>query len=162
VAKAAPESSEALSPDEWLGRLGADEGAPTFEGAKRVVDWFKSKGCDVGPTASQDAFYIRELTDDGKFAYPFFIRRSSDGRLETSLQYLQTRLAFAPGEDRRRLHERLRALPKLDVRSTGGLTGWPSFDVAKLLDDEAWEAFQAYADEVLERARSAEASGEPQ
>jgi hypothetical protein len=162
TAKAAPESSEALSPDEWLEQLGADQGAPTLEAAKRVVDWFRSKGCDVGPTASQDAFYIRELTDDGKFAYPFFIRRSSGGRLETSLQYLQTRPAFASEEDRRRLHERLRALPKLDVRSTGRLTGWPSFDVAKLLDDEAWEAFQAYADEVLQRAKSAEAGGDAQ
>ena len=159
--KAAPESSEALSPDEWLEQLGADHGASTLEGAKRALDWFVSKGCEVGLTATQDAFYIRETTDEGKYAYPFFIRRSSGGRFETSLLYLKARPAYSDEEDRRQLHTRLRSLPKLDVRSTGKLTGWPSFDVAKLLDDDVWIAFQAYASEVLDRARLAEVDGKP-
>jgi len=152
--KAGPESSEALSPDEWLERLGAEQGASTLEAARRAVDWFRSKGCEVGPTASQDAFLIREATDDGKFAYPFFIRRSSGGRLETSLQYLQARPAFAAEDARRQAHEKLKAIPNLELRTTGRLTGWPSFPVTRLLNDGVWMAFKDYAEWILQRAKS--------
>ncbi len=156
AAKAPPESSEALSPDEWLDQLGTEQGTATLQATRRAIDWFKTKGCEVGPTASQDAFYIREVTNDGKLAYPFFIRRSTGGRFETSLQYLKTRPGFASEENRRLLHERLTSLPGLEVRSSGRLTGWPSFEVARLLDDKAWRAFQAYAEDVLARAKLAE------
>lgn len=158
--KAAPQSSEALSPDEWLERLGADVGQETLQGARRVIEWARENGCEAGPTVSQDAFYIRVTTDDGKLAYPFFIRRSSGGRLETSLQNLKSRPAFATEDSRRQVNERLATMPNIDLRTTGHVRGWPSFSVARLTNDQVWNSFKDYASWVLGRAKLDSASAQ--
>lgn len=151
--KAGPMSSEALSADEWLERLGKEQGSATLEGALRAVEWFKSQNCEVGPTESQDAFYIRETTDDGKFAYPFFIRRSTGGRFEVSFQYLQARPGFSSEASRKAAHDKLKAITGLDLRTTNRLTGWPSFPVSRLVNDAVWAAFRGYAEWVLRQAK---------
>jgi len=114
----------------------------------------RSQGCELEPTVSQDAFSIQVRTNDGKFVYPFFIRRSSGARFETSLQYLKVRPAFESEESRQELHDRLKAIPGIELRTTNKLTGWPSFPVANLVNDVAWSGFTDYAKWVLERAKA--------
>jgi hypothetical protein len=151
--KAVGGQSDIHTTEDWLERLAQEHGDEAYRGAVRAIDWFRSRGSDVGPTASGDAVYLKSIGDDGKEVWPFFIRHSTGGRLEMSLQYLRYRPRFASDEAREAALRGLQALPGLDVKSTGRLTGWPSFAVSGLLDDAAWEAFTTFASSIVDAAK---------
>lgn len=153
TAKAVSGLSGITTTDDWLMRLSQEYGDETFRAAVRTIDWFRNQGSDVGPTATGDALYLKSIGDDGKEVWPFFIRHSTGGRLEMSLQYLKYRPRFASDEARGVALNGFRALPILDFKSTGRLTGWPSFKITSLLDDAAWRGFTDFASSVLEAAK---------
>ena len=152
--KAVSGSGRKLSLDEWLDELAANHGEEVSEAASRALDWFRSEGCRIAPTVSGDALSVSVSCEDGKTAWPFFIR--SNAALETCLQYLRYRPAFSPEEARQELLDSLHQLPNIILSSTGKLTGWPHFPVIDLRNDEAWQAFIGLAADVLTKARKGE------
>ncbi len=142
-----------MSLEEWLSVLAEKHGADARRGAEKAVAWFGSVGAEVGVSKSNDSIFVRRETDDGKWAWCFFIR--SNARLETALIYLQYRPAFASPEARKALLQDLLAAKALKAASTGSLTGTPSFPVTELLSDDAWNAFQRIGQRVIADAQRA-------
>lgn len=142
---------ERLSTDQWLERLGQEQGADALNGARRAIKWFEAQECKVEPTASQDAIHVGAMASDGRQAWPFFIRRNAG--LEISLQNLAKLDAFASDTARQTLVDRLQATADLSFKFSGNLTGWPSFPTSELLDNEAWKRFCDVATWVLQSLR---------
>ena len=150
--KAISATPERLTVDEWLAGLGERHGAEAREGAERAVRWLRDQNCTVDPTKAQDSLSATVLTEDGATAWPFFIRTT--GKIETCLQYLRYRPAFASDDARQEVLDRLRRLPGVEI-TTQKLTGWPAFPVAELLRDDLWDQFVAFAGWVIDQARKA-------
>ena len=82
--------------------------------ARRLLDWYRAQGAEVGMTDSQDAMFARLKRPDGKPTWPFFVRRSS-GKAEISLQYLKDNPAFAAENARTAILDQMRSLPGVPV-----------------------------------------------
>lgn len=141
--------------DDWVARLESVHGEAAARGAQRAADWFRTKGCEVTPTVSGDAIAVKVPGDDGRPAWPFFIRHSSGGRVELALGYLKNRTAFASDDSRKAALERLRSLTGISLRSTDSLTGYPSFPASNLLSEDAWTGFAEFAASVVDQAKRA-------
>jgi hypothetical protein len=150
ITKSVSAPTELLSVEDWLARLAAAHGTRASDGAVRIAEWFRAQGYEVGTMGSNDKLYVRIPTDDGKFAWPFFLR--SNGRLVTPLYYLKDRPAFETDEARKALLERFRALPGVDV-STTKLTGWVSIPASEMLRDELWRAWIDLATWIIAGAK---------
>jgi hypothetical protein len=149
--KSVTDSGPRLTIEEWLAALEQDHGHDTLRGTKRALAWFAEQGAEIAVSRSQDSISIKLETDDGKRAWPFFIR--SNGRLETALGYLQNRPAYASESARKALLEQLLQARQLEVVSRGSIAGFPTFAVARLADNAAWGEFRQIAEQVLQAAR---------
>lgn len=138
--------------EEWLERLRVRCGDDTREGAAKAVGIFQSLGCEVAPTSSKDALYVKVVAGDGKPGWPFFIRHSVGGRIELALAYLKNRPAFADDASRREALQKFQAIQGLEVRSTEKLNGYPSFAAAVLLGEANRKAFADFASWVVKKA----------
>lgn len=128
-----------VSEDDWLASLLDTKGSAVEAIARRLLDWFRTNGFEVGVTNSGDSMTATVVRPDGKVSYPFFIRRST-GRLETSLQYLQFVPAYA-GEDKRRdLLASLKSVTQ-ELIATPKLTGWPAIPLVALQEENTLERF---------------------
>jgi hypothetical protein len=141
--------AEPITEQEWLQDLAARKGQGALRGAEKAIAWFRENGFLVEPTKSQDALVAQIARSDGKPAWPFFIRRST-GRLDTALQNLVNVPGFASEDSRKRILDRIKALPTNSVRATDKLNGWPSIALDELLRDETRLAFESIASEVKE------------
>lgn len=142
-----------IDTEEWLVRLSETCGSDKAEAARKLVDWHRRSGGNAAPTASQDSLSLNIATDDGKTAWPFFVRLSSGGRLELSLSYLRSRPRFDTDEKRLALLEKFVAVRPEGLKNTGHARGWPSFPVEQLLDDRVWASFAELASWVYAQAK---------
>lgn len=132
-----------ISVDEWMTTLATQHGEVAAANAGQLVDWFASSGFEIGMTDTQDALFSRLGQPNGRFIWPFFIRRST-GKVETSLQYLKIHPAFESEAARADLLEKMKALPGQTVTTTK-TTGWPSIPLSALSDQRVWEGFTQVA-----------------
>jgi len=146
-AKRVTSELEPITKEEWLDRFQQKHGEDARKAASRVIDWAVAKGCSVGPSKTQDSFSISVPTAEGKTAWPFFIRHSN-GRFETSLQYLQYRPAFSSEEARQEILNKLNTLPGVTL-STQKPTGWPGFPAEQFVEDDAWKSFEPIAEWIM-------------
>ena len=158
TAKAVQAPKPALSNAQWLADLAAGKGKAAELGARKALDWFQSQCFVLGMTSSQDSMFARLTRPDGKPAWPFFVRLSN-GKLETSLQYLKECPAFADDASRLDILDRLKALPGLQITTTKA-TGWPAIPLADLERPEVWEGFKGIALDLKDRVTSVAATGE--
>jgi hypothetical protein len=141
-----------IDEEEWLAALAEAKGGPAGDMARKLLDWYRAQGAEVGMTESQDAMYARLTRPDGKPTWPFFVRRSN-GKAEIALQYLKENPAFAGDEARAAILEQMKALPGVSVATTK-LTGWPAASLEALARPEVWSAFEAVAKSIIERNRA--------
>jgi hypothetical protein len=120
-----------------IAELANRKGQKVLQGAERAIVWFRENDFLVEATRSQDALVAQDTRADGKSAWPFFIRRST-GRLETALGYLMYVPAFKSDEARKKVLDRIRALPTNSIKATEKLNGFPSIALEELLKDELW------------------------
>ena len=149
TSKSVDARGEKLTEEEWLDDLADRHGADARRGAEKIIDWFRSLGVDASITRSQDAIGIRLPRPEANPLWVFYVRRSS-GRLETSLQNLAASTAFSSDEARSGLLERIRGLPSTTLNVSDKLTGWPSIELAELLQNELWAAFTQMASDIRE------------
>jgi hypothetical protein len=141
-----------MDEEQWLAELAEGRGETPAQMARKLLDWYRAQGAEVGMTASQDAMYARLTRPDGKATWPFFVRKSN-GKAEIALQYLKENPAFASDEARAAILDQMKALPGAPV-STTKLTGWPAAPLDALDRPEVWNAFEAILKGVIERNRS--------
>lgn len=144
-----------IDTEEWIGRLSETCGSNKAEAVRKLVEWHRRSGGSVGPTASQDSLSLNIATDDGKTAWPFFVRLSSGGKLEMSLSYLRSRPRFDTDEKRLALLGKFVAIKPDGLKNTGHPRGWPNFPVEQLLDDRVWTSFTELASWIYSQAKQA-------
>lgn len=144
--KAVTAAKPHIGEEDWLAALADTKGQITADNASRLLGWFRSQGFVTGITESQDAMFARLLRPDGKFTWPFFIRRST-GKVETALQYLKENPAFTAEDTRLALLERIKKLPGVSITTTKS-TGWPAVPLADFSRPELWDGFIAVAQHV--------------
>ncbi|MDX9998050.1 MAG: hypothetical protein RBS50_08825 [Phenylobacterium sp.] len=152
-AKAVSATKPKIDQEEWLSTLADVQGTPAAAVARRLLDWFRSRGFETGLTNTQDSAYARLFRPDGKPTWPFFIRRST-GKVETSLQYLKENPAFASEEARLALLDRIKSLPDQKIATTRS-TGWPAVPLQDLAREEVWNGFTAIAEYVQQQTGQA-------
>lgn len=148
-AKAVQGSKPPLSEEQWLADLSKEHGEAAASNARRLIEWFRSNNFQVGMTKTQDSISASLVRQNGRSAWPFFVRRSS-GKVETSLQYLKEDPAFASEEARTELLQRIKALPGQTITTTRS-TGWPAFPLESLSDPAVWTGFTQVASDVQAR-----------
>jgi hypothetical protein len=140
-----------IDEEEWLASLAEIKGELASQMARKLLDWYRAQGAEVGMTASQDAMYARLMRPDGKPTWPFFVRKSS-GKAEISLQYLKDNPAFAADEARAAILEQMKSLPGVPI-STSKLTGWPAAPLEALAQKEVWDAFEKALRTIIDKNR---------
>ena len=148
VRKALPPVSESEWFSEFAKRYGQSSGAV----ARRMVGWLRERGLETGITESQDAVWARLTMSNGKFALPFYLRRST-GKLETALGILEGYPPFAADGARQEVLDRIRSLPGIQI-STVKSTGYPAIPLGELDRPEVWSGFAAIAEDIINRLRT--------
>jgi hypothetical protein len=145
---------QAGSIEDWMAAVEAGKGSGSVDGARKALAWFEANGFGIGLSNTGDSIYAHLLRADGKSAWPFFLRKSN-GKLETSLQYLQNVPSFASEESRLALLNQIKSsLPGVPI-STVKATGWPGVPLNELLRSEVWEPLTRIMKDVQVTVESA-------
>lgn len=142
-----------MSNDEWIDELAAKYGSAHGEVARRLVAWAVEHGFEAAPTNTQDALFISPHTEDGKRAWPLFIRRSG-GRLEIAFNYLKARPALANLAVRQCFLEEIQAIDGIET-TTSNPSGVPAISLDRLADAATMTAFLTVAGRMCEEAMRA-------
>ena len=153
--KSVAPSPDPITEEEWLANLEHEKGPSAKTAADMALSWFREHGFRSAISQSQDSMSLRLTRPDGKFSWPFFVRRSN-GKLEASLQYLKEDPAFASDEIRAHLLAAFRSLPGVTI-STTKLTGWPAIPLEDLHRPDLWKALQQIALQI----KAAAETGQP-
>lgn len=151
AAKSIASAAEVLSEDEWFESFGRkwDEGAENA--ARKIADDLVSLGCRREVTASGDSLKFTLVTQGGRLAVPFYIRRSL-GNIEVPLQNLLVHPPFASDATRTALLDRIRTL--LGVRiARPNIRGFPGFPTKDLEREVVRGGFLKIAADIVNSLR---------
>lgn len=133
---------------EWLDREVGAEGTPEREGAKVWLEIMGELGAETGLTPRQKSIAAWVSTVDGKEAFPLYLRK---GRGEICFLYNHRRGRLADEKLRRDILDLFSGA--VGPMSREKLTGWPSFQIARLTDHDTVDQFKKVARSWLELCR---------
>lgn len=141
-----------VTEQQWLTDLDTRLGTKSGDIARCMVAWFRKRGLEVGVSTAQDSIWTRLTMNNGKFAWPFSIRRSS-GKLETNLANLHNYPAYSGDSSRQNILVRLRSLPGVHITTTKA-NGYPAIPLADFDRQEVRVGFEVIANEIIDRLKS--------
>ncbi|ANK82629.1 MAG: hypothetical protein TEF_18875 [Rhizobiales bacterium NRL2] len=140
-----------ISNAEWIAQLAAKYGEQHGFVAGQIVEWAEQQGYEAAPTNTQDAIAISVQTNDGKRAWPLFVRRSG-GRLEIAFHYLKSRPALADVDVRQRFLDEIQAIDGIQT-TTSNPSGVPAIALDQMSEPSVLHRFLSVAHRMSESAR---------
>ncbi len=134
---------------DWLDKFIMPKGPKVMAGTRALVDIFAKSNAEHDVASTQGSIFTRVLTADGKSAYPFFLTKA--GRCQIAFGWTTRVKSLEPEESRRAWYNRF-------VEAVGGLSnenlsGFPSFTLEKLDDEERLRRFELVAREFIQECR---------
>lgn len=140
-----------ITRDEWIDNRLSPLGAEVLQSADAFISMVEGLGGLAVVTSSQGSIMSEFETPTGKF-YPLRLAAERRGSVQMCFQYLQYRATFAEIDARQSIYDRLVAI--VGPLSTSSLTGFPSFDIRKLLDLSTRSDLNDLLFDLLERTRT--------
>lgn len=142
-----------ISNAEWIAQLADKYGEQHGIVAGHIVEWAERHGYEAAPTNTRDAIAISVQSNDGKRAWPLFIRRSG-GRLEIAFHYLKSRPALADVNVRQGYLDEIQAIHGIQT-TTSNPSGVPAISLDQMSEPGVLQSFLAVAHRMSEAAKLA-------
>jgi hypothetical protein len=146
---AARQKLEPISMQEWLERFIRPKGAAMLSGANSLMEIFAKCNAEHDVASTQGSIFSRVLTGEGKTAYPFFLTKV--GRCQIAFGWTTRVKSLESEESRRGWYNRFSEA--VGGLSNENLTGFPSFQLDRLVDNECLAKFELVASEFIAECR---------
>lgn len=151
-AKSTDSQVKAASLDEWLSELAEAKGLGSREAAGKILGWAKESGLQAALTSSGDAIALHLVRQNGKVAWPFFIR-ASNSKLETSLKFLTFHAPYTDDIAREKLLRLFKSIPEVSI-TTDKNKGTPGIPLESANNPKIWAAWTSIASQIIQELKA--------
>lgn len=140
---------EPISMVDWLEKFIKPKGVKVMAGARALMDIFEMCNAEHDVASTQGSIFARVITGEGHAAYPFFLRKN--GRCEIAFGWTTRVKSLGPEENRKAWYNRFSEA--VGGLSNENLSGFPSFTLDKLNDEDSLAKFKLVAQEFISECK---------